>query len=172
MKTISKKNKKAQLQIMENVFVLIIIFIILIIAFVFAIGMQRSAQKDKLDELREIELIKKSQILNFFPELQCSDNNNLEPDCYDIYKIMSFKEKMEEDDAFLRYYKFLFGNIKITIHRYDPSPNTQNWFDPVLLFDNPKSEDLGIKIVRFPILLRNVIEEKDYFGVIEVGVYE
>jgi hypothetical protein len=163
--------KKAQLQIMENTFILIIIFLILSIAFVFVIIMQNAAQKDKISEYKDIELVKKSQILNFLPEMQCSDNNNLDPDCYDILKMEAFRDYLEEDRLF---YRSLLGNIKIRIERYDPSPemasnpNIEEW----VICDYPKPESNGYKEVQFPVLLKDVIENSNYFGIIYLGVYE
>ena len=155
---------------MENVFVLIIVFILLMMAFVFVVRVQITGQKEKQRSLKELELIKKAQVLNFFPELQCSDNNNMDPDCYDLYKIMAFKNRMN-DDAYYRYYRFLLGNVRISVHRYDPSPNTDKWFKPVVIYDNPFSSSEDILPIRFPVLLRNVTEDRDYFGYVYIGVY-
>ena len=157
---------------MENAFVLLIIFVILALAFIFVIAMQRSSQREKIAEFNEIELIKRSQILNFLPEMQCSDNNNLEPDCYDIYKIQAFKDKLESDTAYYNYYKTLLGTIKIDIKKYNPSPNRNEWSDTIHLYDNKPADYEGIKIVRFPVLLKDKPLDTDGFGIIELGVYE
>lgn len=163
------KQKKAQLQIMENAFILLVIFIILIIAFVFVVAFQRAEAKDKEKEFLQLELIKKSRILNFLPEMQCSDNNNLDPDCYDMFKIDSFSKTVKTEDFF---YKPLLGNIKITIRRFDPSPDINKWFDTWEVYDNPKPEFNGIMPIEFPVLLKDSVNNTNYFGVIFLGVYE
>src|SRR3989344_4791665 len=148
--------KKAQLQIMENVFILLIIFFILIIAFIFVVMLQSGEQKKKLDEIHTLELIKKSQVLNFLPEMQCSDNNNLNPDCYDLLKIFSFQEKLQEE-RYKSYYKTLLGDVYINIIRFDPSPEIPDdkrvVFD-IVLYDSPKPKSSGYKEVQFPVLLK------------------
>jgi hypothetical protein len=169
---ILKMEKKAQLQIMENVFMLLIVFVILAIALVFVMMMQKAAQKDKLEEYKELDMIKKSQILSFLPEMQCSDNNNLDPDCFDIYKIDVFTEHLKRDKL---YYPNLLGNIKIEIVEFDPSPEIpddkriiRTW----VVYDNPKPDVKGEKNLQFPVLLKDVVENSNHFGVIKLGVYE
>ena len=157
---------KAQLQIMENAFILLILFIIFSIAFVIAV--QKSNQKDKLAEYSQVELIKKSRVLNFFPEMQCTDNNNLKSDCYDILKVMSFSDKVRQDSF---YYKPLLGNIKISIRRYEPSPENKGWGTEWVVYDSQKPGATDKVAVRFPVLLRNVTDNSDYFGVIFLEVY-
>ena len=161
--------KRAQLQIMENTFILIVIFLILILALIFVIAVQKSNQRDKVRELQELELIKKSRVLNFLPEMQCSDNNDLDPDCYDILKIEVMKEIFDNDKD---YYPVLLGNVRILIRKFDPSPKINSWKDEWLVYDNPKAEDKGYREVQFPVLLRDVTSNSDYFGVIYLGVYE
>ncbi len=162
-------SRKAQLQIMENTFILIVIFLILTLALIFVIAVQKSNQQDKVRELQEIELIKKSRVLNFLPEMQCSDNNDLDPDCYDILKIEVMTEIFEND---LDYYPELIGHVKILIKKFDPSPEVNEWTDEWIIYDRPKGEYLGYREVQFPVLLRDVISNSDYFGVIYLGVYE
>lgn len=161
--------KKAQLQIMENIFILIIIFIILILALVFVIAVQRSNQQDKVRELQEIELIKKSRVLNFLPEMQCSDNNDLDPDCYDILKIEAMQEIFDQDKD---YYPELIGQVRILVRKFDPSPEVNSWEKEWLVYDKPKADFIGYREVQFPVLLRDVTSNSDYFGVIYLGVYE
>jgi hypothetical protein len=168
------KNKKAQLQIMENAFILLIIFIILVIAFIFVMSFQRAEQKDKEAEFKKLELVKKSQVLNFLPEMQCSDNNQLSPDCYDILKIESFMTQVNDDHV---YYNSLLGNIKITIKRYEPSPdcdcpNNDRWLKTWDIYNNPKEEDKGSLHIQYPVLLADTVNNANYFGVIFLEVYE
>ena len=162
------KSKKAQIQMMENVFVMIIIFVILIIAFLFVMVMQKSKQADKLEELKEMELVKKAQVLNFLPEMQCSDNNNIDPDCYDILKILTFTDYLETGDLD---YDSMLGDIKIEIFRYDPSPGINQEIESWVVYDNPPGEYEGKLPVQFPVLLKDVRENANYFGYIKLIIY-
>jgi hypothetical protein len=159
--------KKAQLQIMENAFILLIIFIILVFAFIFVINMQQSGQRQKVQEFNELELIKKSRVLNFMPELQCSDNNNFKPDCYDMYKIESFKKEVQNNKLF---YESLLGKINLTIMRYDP--DADEWTGQWTVYDNPKADFKGIRRAQFFVILYNATEKLYYLGVVYLGVYE
>lgn len=165
--------KRAQLQIMENTFILMVIFLILILALIFVIAVQRSNQQDKLQELQELELIKKAQVLNFLPEMQCmegiEEDIDIDPNCYDIKKIEVMTEIFEND---LDYYPELIGHVRILIRKFDPSPEVNEWTDEWLVYDKPKGEYLGHREVQFPVILRDVTSKSDYFGIIYLGVYE
>jgi hypothetical protein len=164
------KNKKAQLQIMENAFILLVLFIILVIAFVFVMGMMRKNDEKKLDELRQLDMLKKSQVLSFLPELQCSDNNNLNPDCYDIFKINAFETKLKTKEG-LFFYKEILGNTKISITQYNPSPEVKKTFPEQTIYDNPLEKDNGYNEIQFPILLKDPAKKANYFGSVRLVVY-
>ncbi|MEK6916530.1 MAG: hypothetical protein AABW92_02195 [Nanoarchaeota archaeon] len=162
-------SKKAQLQIMENVFTIIIIFIILIIAFFFTVVMQKQDQKKIEEESAALNVIKKSQVLSFLPELKCSENNNIDPDCYDILKIEAFIRQINEDNF---YYRTLLGNMKFEIVKYDPSPEINSELQRWIVYDNPKPKDMGFTQVQFPILLKDIVSNRAYFGMIFLEVYK
>jgi hypothetical protein len=165
------RNKKAQLQIMENAFILLVLFIILVIAFIFAMGMMRKNQEKKLEEFRQLDMLKRSQVLSFLPELQCSDNNNLNSDCYDILKIDAFEAKLKTKEGMF-FYKDILGNTKITINKYNPSPGVNKIYDPKVIYDNPLKDDKDYKEIEFPILLKDPTDDKSpYFGSVTLGVY-
>lgn len=166
--------KKAQLQIMENALVLMVVFIILIFAFIFFVGYQRQQLKDKEREFKQLELLKKTQIINNLIELQCSENNQFKSNCFDILKIETFKEILEEEKF---YYEPLFGNIKIVIKQYEPSPDcyectTTRWLKTWELYDNPKKQNKGFLEIQMPILLKSPVDGDTKFGVLFLEVYE
>lgn len=161
--------KKAQLQLMENTFVLLILFIIFMIVFLVILVMNKAQANTRTIELQEAELIKKSQVLNFLPEMQCSDNNNLDPDCYDIIKIQMFKDYVEQDKT---YYNSMLGHIKIEVEKYDPSPDINQELERWEIYDYPYSEYNGEKPIQFPVLLRDVVDNSDYFGIIYLKIYK
>ena len=163
--------KKAQLQIMENAFAMIIIFIILIIAVVFVFVYQRNEQVQRQKEFAELEVLKKSWILNFLPEMQCSDNNVIDPDCYDLLKMDSFARKVNEageDD----YYQRLLGYVKISVEWIDPSPDINRQIAEWDIYDNPPKEYKGVREIPLPVTLRDVVNNSNYFGVVYLGAYE
>ena len=169
MKLRKLSSKRAQLQMMENTFVLLILFIVSMIVFLVILVMNKAQANTRTVELQEAELIKKSQVLNFLPEMQCSDNNNLDPDCYDIIKIQTFKNYVNNDKT---YYNSLLGHINIVVEKYDPSPDIDAELERWEVFDYPYSEDKGEKSIQFPILLRDVVDNSDYFGIIYLKIYK
>ncbi len=159
-------NKKAQLQIMENTFVLLIIFIIFIVVFFVILIVNKAQSGYRMSEIEESELIKKSQILNFLPEMQCSDNNNLDPDCYDIMKVEAFMDYVDNNPE---YYQRMLGHIRIGIEQFNPSTNNveKEWE----VYDFPNDDLKGERAIKFPVLLRDVTDDSDYFGIIHLWVY-
>ncbi len=160
------KSKKSQLQMMENAFIILIVFVILIIAFLFVIGMQRSGHSDKITEFNQLELIKKAKVLNFLPEMQCSDNNNIDPDCYDILKIESFIQLLQNDKD----YEVLLGHLNLSVKQYDLVNDV--WTNEWYIYDKPREEFNGVMQIQFPISLYDRIEDEYYFGVVYLGIYE
>jgi len=161
------KYSKAQIQILENAFVLIVVFIILIIAILFIAIIQKSDQAVKNREYKELDAAKKSQLLAFLPELQCSHNNNLEPDCFDQLKIQAFSSNIA---LYGIYYKSLLGNIRITVKRYDISTDT--WQETWTIYDYPRQVNNGIREFRYPVLLADPVDKSNYFGILYLGVYQ
>ncbi|MEM2131485.1 MAG: hypothetical protein QXR96_03100, partial [Candidatus Woesearchaeota archaeon] len=138
------------------------------------IGFQRQqiAQKDL--EFKQLELIKKTQFFNFLIEMQCSDNNQFKSNCYDILKIESFKKILEKEKF---YYEPLFGNIKIIIKKYEPSPDcydckTTRWLQEWIVYDNPKKESKGFLEIQMPVLLLDNVNDNSHFGVLFLRIYE
>ena len=152
------KSRKAQLQLMENTFVLLILFIVFMIVFLVILVMNKAQSQNRLAEIQEIELIKKSQVLNFLPEMQCSDNNNLDPDCYDLIKIQKFKDYAVTDTE---YYHSMLGYIRIEIEQFDPSPDVTTPPEKWEVYDFKPEKEAGEKAIQFPVLLRDVVDNSD-----------
>ena len=66
----------------------------------------------------------------------------------------------------------MFGYIKIDVVKYDPSPEINKEIETWTVYDNPKGEESGYSEIHYPILLKDVVRDRDYFGVIQIGVYE
>ncbi|MBN2422452.1 hypothetical protein JXB41_04455 [Candidatus Woesearchaeota archaeon] len=165
--------KKSQLQMMQTVVVLLIFFVLLVIGLIFVFFNQRSNLKEKQREYTNLELMKKAQVLNFMPELQCSFDNVINPDCYDIEKINAFESKVYADNKY--FYDALLGNSRITILRFDM--DAIDW-DPAwgsadgkLIYDNKKPDYKQISKVQLPISLYDPEEDEYYFGLINLEIY-
>ena len=154
---------------MENVFVLIILFILLVISLLFVSFIQAGERQHKIREMQEIELIKKAKVINFLPEVQCSEINSINFQCYDTLKIEVFQKKIRDN---LFYYKGILGNINLSVARFDPSPDTNRFVAFWNIYDNPKEEYKGALTLEYPIRLWNATSRESYFGIIYLMVYE
>jgi hypothetical protein len=167
--------KKSQMQMMQTIFVLLIFFILLVIGIVFFISSQKSNIKDKQREYSNLDLVKKSQLLNFLPELQCSFDNVINPDCYDIEKINAFIQIYNNNNKY--YYNSLFGNLNISVSRFETSINDWNqsseWnnVQGKVIYENVKQDFQEKRKVQLPVSLYDPIQDFYYFGMINLEIY-
>jgi len=70
------------------------------------------------------------------------------------------------------FYRSLLGYVRLDVVKYDPSPEINKEIETWNLYDNPKQEERGYSEIHYPVLLRDVRNNRDYFGVIYLGVYE
>ncbi|MFH0874585.1 MAG: hypothetical protein V1859_01515 [archaeon] len=167
------KMKKAQMQIMQNTMIMIMLIFIFMIALIVFISFELSDQKEKMKNQGELETMRTLQFVGFLSELQCSENGNVNPDCFDKYKAQAFKQKIDMDPEFKKYYEEMFGFISINLKRLEPSPEFNDW-DPsfdLTIYNNPKSEYTIKKTYRIPVMLKQSADASTYFGVMTLEVY-
>ena len=80
-----------------------------------------------------------------------------------------FKDFTEADKT---YYNPFLGNIRIEIEKYDPSPDVNKVVKQWTIYDYPYTEERGEIAIKFPVLLRDVVDNSDYFGVISLMIYK
>ena len=110
------RDKKAQLEIMQTAFVLLIVFVLLVIVFFMVIASYNRQVKSKAQDSIVLNDINRYQTMNFLPELKCSFSGVYTYECYDLQKLDSFKTQVVTNEL---YYKNIFGYLKLTIGRYD-----------------------------------------------------
>ncbi|MBD3203088.1 hypothetical protein GF327_02240 [Candidatus Woesearchaeota archaeon] len=168
--------KKSQIQMMQTIIILVIFFFLIAIGLIFYFSYQKSGLKDKSRIYQNIEMIKKSQILSFLPEIQCSFGNIISSDCYDIQKIHAFTSTVYPDNKY--YYDSLFGNVRISILKYETK--IHNWNQSLIwkgdsgltLYDNSKPDYSGIRNLEIPVNLFDSALNKYYFGIIKLEIYQ
>ncbi len=148
--------------------VVLVFLMLLSIGIIFFISQSQSKMKEKQGEILEFEIIKRSQVLNFLPELQCSFDGVINNNCYDLIKINKF---IEIKDEHVSDYKIFLGNVRLNITQYDPSPEIDEVVESWIVFDNPKLSDQGYRQVQYPISLYDAVEDCYYFGILELRVY-
>jgi hypothetical protein len=160
---------KAQIHMMESAMVVLVIFLLIAFGLIFFIGQQQATAREKLAEYNNINMMKKTEVLGFLPELQCTFDGVVDGNCYDLIKLMHFSEIYSANDF---YYRSLIGNLKITIMQFDPSPGQNRYVRVIELYDYNKSVDKGYKHMSFPIQLYNASINAYYFGIINISIYQ
>ena len=118
-----KKNidKKAQLETMEQIIVIMIVIIGGLI--VFGIFFKINAGSAKVEKLAKLEqsAVEIAQLVSGMPELACTRNNVVTANCVNLIKA----EKLKTSDIItnnIQYYHTIFGFSKITLQQVYPSP--------------------------------------------------
>jgi hypothetical protein len=159
--------KKGQLEIMQTVFVVIIILVLLILGILFWVYINSKNVQNSLDNHLELDTLKKSQILNVLSELQCSFDNHIQSDCYDLAKIPAFQEKVKESHL---YYQTMLGYINFSI----VTVSRINLDDPngiYNIYDNPKNEYINKRHFEIPINIYDPYQDMFRVGSILVDIY-
>ena len=104
----------------ESIAVLIVFFFLLSFGFTFYGKMQQISNMKKIRQAMEIDAVSLAIRTSNLPELQCSMKNIPEPNCYDFYKIIAFRQMLQnpENNEFLtdHYYKVLdYSTIELNI---------------------------------------------------------
>jgi hypothetical protein len=153
--------KRAQIRMGETIAVLIIFFFLLILGVTFYVSVQRNRIESHTFEILQQESIMVSQVVSFLPELQCSSDNIVTDNCYDLYKLGAAENHILSNTDF--YYPFFkYSNIVI----YELYPYERNW----TLYDN-KHPDSAPYRTWLPISLYNATTKRFSFGVLSIGYY-
>ena len=155
-------SRKAQLELMQTVFVLIFLFLSLFIMFVVIVFKEKTNANLQTEQLIVLTQYKKSQIIDYLLELRCSLENVVLKDCYDKHAINSFPNTISMNSE---YYTSLFGHAKITINEFNGDWQTTE------IFSNVPENKQDTKTFYNPVLIHDSIEKKKYFGVIEIEIY-
>ncbi len=159
------KNKKGQIKLMENVFVVfILIFIGLIVLIVYSLN-NINVQKQKFEEKNFLEGINTIKLFMSFPEVECSIEDEIKENCIDLYKAKAFKKKIGKDYNTKKVYFQLLGYSNITIHYLNESLEEQ---EEINLYDFKKKNYNTKNSFQLPILTYN---NTYTFGYIEVQIY-
>jgi len=145
---------------MESIFILILIFFIISIASIFIFAKMKANDKDRLEQQLVLTELKRMQIANYLPELQCSFNGIIDHECYDMMAVEAFKEKAESPD-----YLSLLGSMNLIIEEYDGE-----WVKHVVV--NASKEKFDTKTsMNYPITLYYPLTNKKNPGVVHLEIY-
>ncbi len=170
--------KKAQLQMGETIFVVIIILFLIIIGMVFLYGHEEESIFKSEREFYELDSVALGQLITNLPELACSVAGTKQQSCFDKSKVESFSKILyQNSDIAMEYYFEKLGNVNITIEEVYPEEG-KRWEIYVNNFDiNYTDTDLGMLIqsygttLKIPILIKDPTTNKNSFGILYVTKY-
>lgn len=159
------KSKKAQLQMGESIFVVIIILLLIVFGLVFASNAEEDSIRADKEDFLDLDSITLTKYASSLAELQCSLLDVTELSCFDIDKLTAFSnvtDKYPEISA--EYYFSQFGNANITVHEIYPS--NRNW---TIYYNGLEDGEVGkIKTTTVPISLYDGITKRKSFGILEI----
>ena len=148
----------------ENIAIMFIFILLVVFGLIFFFKVQTAGMKIKQQENIELSAVQAAQKVSFLPELRCSSENVLVPDCYDALKMAYIKDIAEDDSAY--YYNiFKFS----TIYVEEIFPGDRIW----LLYNNTGGKE-GKLATQIPI---SIYDPKTsalgsyYFGILHVWVW-
>jgi hypothetical protein len=161
------KNKKSQVKLFETMAILVVFFFLLAIGFFFYAKSQTAGYEAALDESFNLQTMNIIQIVSHLPELQCSSENIITENCFDLLKVQAFQEHATSRDARLYYHNFFsFADITIT-QIYPSSTGTSSW----KIYSNVPTKWRNSYKNHMPILLYDSINRRYNAAVLRVEVY-
>ncbi len=158
-----KTNRKAQIKMFETIAILIVFFFLVAFGMVFYSQMQKSGMKSEFEEIYELRSMNTVQLVNYLPEIQCSSENIVTDNCFDIVKLEAFEEVSEDNKLF---YHNLFYYSNITVEQI--YPGAKSWH----IYSNIPKEWNDMSKTHIPILLYDSINRRYNTGVLHVEVYK
>jgi len=163
--SLSGIGRHGQIKMAETIGVMFVFFMLLVLVMVFYSRIQAGSVVAQNEEQFIQKSIDISQIVAYLPEVQCSRDNVLEDNCFDLYKIESLKNVNQNEQSRL-YYFDQFEYSQITIQRVYPTG------EDIIIYDNPKPGWKGKSLIPVPIIVYDPIARLYGFGVLNVATYK
>lgn len=128
------KMRKAQVQMGESITIMIIVILLVVFGFIFYTKWSEARITSASSSMREEDAFATATIAASLPELQCSKNNVLELNCYDMLKIKHMNGLLYDSEkrrpfqsgqdsasteAFF-FYSNLFRNARVSVYEVYP----------------------------------------------------
>lgn len=165
-----KKTKKAQIQNMETITVIIIIIVLIIFGIVYATSQRTDSleqERIRTQDLKAMEIATNALNMNF---VKCSEAGASIEACADYYKIKTLNKTTMTDENLMHFYR-LFGDskIKVNIYKNLTAPNEEN--QKITIYSAPGMENKSQMMIRTPINVRDPVQRKTYFAIMEVTAF-
>lgn len=170
--------KRAQVGLFETIMVLVVFFFLLMMGMSIYQKFQLLGFKEKKVLLREQRAADLVKIILSMPELQCSADNIITPNCLDKIKVIKFYDWLELDPDLRLYYSTYLLNSNATIKQVYPPPEDPaegNW----TIYERKYSESREVTPYFLPILLYDPtgagscsgLKGGCIFGVVRIAAY-
>jgi len=156
--------KKSQMKMMETIGIMFVFFILVTFGFIFYAKMQEINYQSSIIEENERKAVEVALRASSLPELQCSSNNIVTDNCLDILKIEAMSSIIRMDNSLQIKYYDSFESSKLVVKQIYPFSNEWIIYQRVV-------NDTGSFFTPIPISLYDAINNKYYFGVLEVTYY-
>lgn len=168
------KQKKAQLQMGENLVIIVIFFFLLVISVVFYLNIQKSRYAVKQYEYESRELLDAKTLISTMPEISCSENGDITESCLDIINlgfIQQYWNSIQSDTGSMPrdYYMYVFGDINITVKMLDPVNGV--WVNEWVVYSNEPPDYTTSRVVFVPVSLYNATNSGYEYGLLEIRTF-
>ncbi len=186
-KKINRMKKKSQMKMGESIGIIFIFILLVALGIVFWTKIKSATIQEQIGEEQTLQAIQVAQEISFLPEVQCSSENIISDNCFDIMKMEAMIEFLTQpplNDEAMEYYSQVFRNSRLFVEVVYPYPG-RNW----TLYDNPlrlnsskgdaNTEAANIEFLTYskittivPVALYNSTSRDYYFGKLTVDVYK
>ncbi|MEM3126924.1 MAG: hypothetical protein QW331_02560 [Candidatus Woesearchaeota archaeon] len=162
--------KKAQVQTLETIGVLIFFFVLLGLGMVFYYRFQAQSLSVEEREQQSLMAIRISQQISSLPELECSKySGSSEFACIDIIKLEIAKTLIKNNPS---YYSDIFFFSNIVIQQVYPSgPDILLYREVPKEYKNYQEEDIPQIKIPVPVELYDPSTETSNYGILRIAVY-
>ena len=157
-----QKQRKSQIQIGETISVLLVFFILIIIGFLFYTAMIKANIKSEKEDLAELRSIAIAQRTMFLPELQCSSDNVITPNCIDILKLPYAQDIIIKNEI---YYFDMLEFSKINVSQIYPEDASWLIYSRI---SSEQEEKQGTFLLNVPISLYDPVTRRSGFGILAI----
>jgi hypothetical protein len=162
--------KKAQIQNMETITVVIIIVMMIIFGLIYASSQrQDSIQRDR-ERISDTEAMLITKNTLNLDVVKCSQSEASLETCIDYHKIKALSENAKKEENIF-YFNRLFGNsdIRIIILK-NLTQNQEN--ENITIHNTTQNEEYVNKVqIRTPVTVKEPVHNINYFSIIEVTAY-
>ncbi len=169
------KCTRAQIQLGESIFVVIIIILLIVFGIVFYAQAQREGISDDVQQFNDLETIAITQYATSLTELECSLQEVQYPNCFDKTKLDAFIQLVDGtgEETAKEFYFSQLGNARLEITQIFPLPVSIDDQVIWLIYDNQPANTASFSQARadIPINIYDPIEDTSAFGTLTIIQY-